>query len=80
MVIKDAPADTILANKVIYKFFLSAETTSKTHDFIGTNGVITIGSDSVQPSLKYTSDEFIFIDTPNFEADTVFDGERAFFN
>ena len=72
--------DMVAINKAIYNWLTKAGTTSKKHDFIGTNGVIEIDGDTVNPSYKFNSADFIKIDKPEFEADTTFEGERAFFN
>ena len=71
----------IEVNKEIYKFLLAAKTTSKIHPFIGTDGVISDkDGNTVQPAYKFDSSEFYMVSHPEFETNTVFDGERTFFN
>lgn len=72
--------DSIEINKSIFTLLGRLATTSKVHPQIGTNGVITARTGTVQPSLRFDSNEFIMIVNPLFNTDTVFDGERSFFN
>lgn len=68
-------------NKMIYNYLTAIGTTSKNHPSIGVNGVITTADgNSIQPSKKYDSNEFIMIKNKEFNTNTVFDGERSFFN
>lgn len=71
----------IKVNKKIYNVILSLGTTSKSHVFIGNKGTITVESgDSIKPALKFNSRDMVLISDSNFETNTVFDGERSFFN
>ena len=68
-------------NSLIYKKLLSLQTTSKKHEGIGVNGVITTADgQTVSPATSFNSNEFILIKDINFEADTTFQGDRSYFN
>lgn len=73
--------DAIDVNKLIYETIIKYNTTSKNHEGVGVNGLITTDDgNTVQPSMRFNSEEFVMISAPDFETDTVFDGERSFFN
>lgn len=68
-------------NKKIYNTILSIGTTSKSHVYIGNKGTITVDNgDSIKPALKFDSKDMILISDSDFETNTIFDGERSFFN
>jgi hypothetical protein len=69
-------------NKQLYNVMITLGTSSKTHKFIGNNGVITsdVNNESIQPVYKFDSKEFYLISDSKFATNTIFDGERSFFN
>ena len=68
-------------NKMIYSKLISLQTTSKKHEGVGTNGVITTKDGAtVNPAKVFSPSDFVLIKSPSFEVNTTFDGERTFFN
>ena len=75
-------ADDIEVNKVIYQTLIEGETTSKAHPYVGNggDGSITIDGETINPSMQFNSNEYIMVSSPEFATNTVFNGERSFFN
>lgn len=71
-------------NKLIYTTLKKYGTTKKAHLGVGNGsepGVITdAAGNSVKPSMSFDSSEFYIVQSVDFQANTIYDGEKTFFN
>lgn len=79
--IEDVAATGDSINKIVYETMLNFQTTRKGHLGVGENGVITDNAgNSVEPSMKFESNEFHVIVSPKYQANTKYDGDKVFLN
>lgn len=78
-------ADDIEVNKEIYKTLIEFRKNSKQHNGVGTDVAVPgeikdADGNTITPTYKFNSKDFYLLTTPEFTTNTVFDGERSFFN